>query len=123
MTNPSRDSVPAVMAMVGDALKGDLRTSWTGAAIEYDGALRDGYGIWIRAAGSKYRLEIGPRAMWHAAEQQDQGASLIGALRAHGWIDYLKGHGCGFVGMDEGDYVLQPCPSAPDPSALRLDDP
>jgi len=111
------------MQGVGEALKKDLRQGWPGAAIEYDGVLKDGYGIWIRAAGSKYRLEIGHQATWHATEQRDHGASLITALRGKRWIEFLMVHRCGFVGMEENEYVLGSCPSSPEPPVLRLPDP
>jgi hypothetical protein len=122
MTDPTRNRVSSVMQGVTEALKKDLRHRWPGAAIEYDGALKDGYGIWIRAAGSKYRLEIGQRATWHATEQRGEGTSLITALRGQRWIEFLLVHRCGFVGMDENGYVLGPCPSSPEPSVLRLPD-
>lgn len=101
------------MQGVSEALKKDLRQGWPGAAIEYDGVLKDGYGIWIRAADSKYRLEIGQRATWHATEQPDDGASLITALRGQRWIEFLQVHRCGFVGMDDDEYVLGLCPEPP----------
>jgi len=97
------------MAAIGHALADDIRWSWPGAELWHDNAIHDGHVFWIQAAGRDHLLEVSEPAKWRAM-MCDDAAGLMDALRAQRWIDFLLEHGCGFLSLSDGEYILRTCP-------------
>lgn len=110
MRIPARKQTLSVMPAVRDALAYDIFWSWPGGVLRYSGPLHDGHIFWIQANNWNYRLVIGHHATLRA-ETLDDPSELVEALRAQRWIDFLLRHTCGFLALDEGGYLLRPCPT------------